>query len=420
MRFLHKLSPCLALLFTAVILVACSQEATTNAKFPTNTPSMLRAINIELLSVDVQIDNTGPIYKGVRNEDGTWDVKLTISLDTNHNFVAKWFVMVGTDRLLVLEQRGFFYADSTVTSGDPSETQTISSGEPQFDYDCDGMSNLEELMDLNTDPLGPSGCESTTTIEPTDTTPTNTTPTITISTIPDVTPLTGGCFTMGSPEFDPNGSGELNVFREPDERQHQVCVEPFSIGIYEVTETQWSQFDGSRIISNRPIRNITREEVDAYTIWLSNETGETYRLPTEAEFEFAARGGTTTRYWSGDTLADNQENFNSSNTWGGAIQTEERLALPSGILPVGSLQPNPYGLYDITGNALEHTCSAYSENYESELETYCSASPGVEHVFRSADQANHVLWARPARRAGTLRYTERHGGVGFRIVKESR
>jgi len=91
-------------------------------------------------------------------------------------------------------------------------------------------------------------------------------------------------------------------------------------------------------------------------------------------------------------------------------------------LPAGSLQPNPYGLYDMLGNAMEHTCSAYSENYDSTLalETYCSADPGGEHVYRGGDQNRDVTWARSAGRTGTLEYTQRDGGVGFRVVKENR
>jgi len=290
------------------------------------------------------------------------------------------------------------------------------------------MSNLEELANLDTDPLSTPGCGSAT--PPEDSSPddlmqegTPSTPPISTN-VPEVIQLTGDCFNMGSPEFYPEGSSQENVVRKPDERQHEVCVEPFSIGKYEVTQAQWSQYDGSRRTFNIPIRNITREEGDAYITWLSNETGDTYRLPTEAEWEYAARGGTTTRFWSGDELADNQENYviNNGNTYGGAIETAQRLELPGGLLPAGSLQPNPFGLYDMLGNAMEHTCSAYSENYDPTLalESFCSADPDGEHIYRSGDQNRDVTWARSAGRTGTLEYTQRDGGVGFRVVKEVR
>lgn len=146
-------------------------------------------------------------------------------------------------------------------------------------------------------------------------------------------------------------------------------------------------------------------------------------MPTEAEWEYAARGGTTTRFWSGDELADNQENFviNNGNLYGGAIETEERLELPRDLLPVGSLQPNPYMLYDMLGNAIEHTCSAYSENYDSTLalETFCSAEPSDKHVVRGGEKGRDITWARSAGRTGTLEYNQRDGGVGFRVVKET-
>ena len=434
MLYLHKSCACLAIVYSAIVLSACSPEANTTLnylansplKYPTNTPSKLRTISNEALSVDVQIDNTGPIYKGEKDENGNWTVDLIISRDTTHSFVAKWFAMVRSQRLLVLEQRGNFYADSTNTRAEPTQMQSISSGEAQFDFDCDDISNLAELMNPEDDPLSLPGCGSSATPDTTNTTnTTGTPPQNTISTnIPDVMQLTAGCFNMGSPEFYPEGSGQINVVRKPDERQHEVCVERFSIGIYEVTQAQWSRFDNGRRINNFPIRNITREQADEYTTWLSNETGDTYRLPTEAEWEYAARGGTKTRFWSGDKLADNQENFviRNSHLYGGAIETAERLELPAGILPVGSLQSNPYGLYDMLSNAMEHTCSAYSENYDPALalETFCSADPSTKHVYRSGDQNRDVTWARSAVRTGTLEYTQRDGGVGFRVVKENR
>jgi len=274
MPFLNNSHACLAIVISAFILSACSPETTTNLNYPastllknpTNTPAELRAIDNGILSVDVQIDRTGPIYKGKQDENGNWTVDLNISLDTDHSFVAKWFAMVGTQRIPVLEQRGNFYADSNGTNADATITQSISADEPQFDLDCDGMSNLDELADLNTDPLSLPGCESGAITNTTDPSP------ISI-TSPDVMQLTGGCFNMGSPEFYPEGTDQINVVRKADERQHEVCVEPFSIGIYEVTQAQWSQFDNSRRNNDVPIRNITREEADEYTTWLSNETG---------------------------------------------------------------------------------------------------------------------------------------------------
>jgi len=450
MRYLNKYCACLALIFTTVVLSACSPEANTSSNFPTRTPPELRAINTELLSVDVQIDNTGPIYKGERDASGNWNVDLEISLDTDHSFVAKWFVTVDTQRILVLEQYGNFYADSATNSGDGTLTQSTSSGEARFDLDCDDVSNLDELANFDTDPLGLPGCGSVSTTEnpttedptvegPTITEPVTTEPvaeesvtedptTVNISTkIPDVMQLTSGCFDMGSSLDYPEGSGEPDIFRVADKRQHPVCVEPFSIGIYEVTITQWSEFDDSRQIDNKPIRNITRKEVDEYTTWLSNETGDTYRLPTEAEWEYAARAGTTTRFWTGETLPDDHENYRSEG-WdhgGLVITTTERLEYPEGLLEVGTLQPNPYGLYDMLGNAMEHTCSAYSETYDETLalETFCSATEDGRHVFRGGENSRDLKFSRSAARLGTLNYTgtnSQDGGVGFRVVKENR
>lgn len=412
MQLVHKSCACLALVLSMIVLSACTSEPNTSSKFPSRTPPELRTINAELLSVDVQIDNTGPIYKGKQDASGNWNVELEISLDTDHSFVAMWFASVDTQRIPVLDQYGNFYADSATNRGDGTLTQSISSGEARFDLDCDDVTNLDELAEFDTDPLGLPGCGSNSTTDSTE--------------IPDVMQLTGGCFNMGSSVDYPEGSGEPDIFRVPDERQHPVCVEPFSIGIYEVTITQWSKFDNSRRVSDNPIRNITRKEVDDYTTWLSNETGDTYRLPTEAEWEYAARAGTTTRFWTGETLRDDHENYRSSG-WdhdGLVITTTERLEYPEGLLEVGTLQPNPFGLYDMLGNAMEHTCSAYSDTYDKvlALETYCSATEDGRHVFRGGEKSRNLKFSRSAARLGTLNYTgtnSQDGGVGFRVVKEN-
>lgn len=438
MQLVYKSCACLALVLTTIVLSACSPETNTSSNFPTRTPFTrtpleLRTINTELLSVDVQIDNTGPIYKGERDASGNWNVELEISLDTEHSFVAMWFATVDTQRIPVLEQYGNFYADSATNRGDGTLTQSISSGAARFDLDCDDVTNLDELAEFDTDPLGLPGCGTNSTTDTTDDSATDdpvtdVPPIVRISQeIPDVMQLTRGCFNMGSSLDYPEGSGEPNIFHAPDERQHQVCVEPFSIGIYEVTITQWSKFDNSRRVSDNPIRNITRKEVDDYTTWLSNETGDTYRLPTEAEWEYAARGDTKTRFWTGETLPDDQENYRSSG-WdhdGLVITTAERLTYPEGLLEVGTLQPNPFGLYDMLGNAMEHTCSAYSETYDEvlALETYCSATEDGRHVYRGGENSRDLKFSRSAARLGTLNYTgtnSQDGGVGFRVVKENR
>ncbi|MBF0456511.1 MAG: SUMF1/EgtB/PvdO family nonheme iron enzyme [Nitrospirae bacterium] len=113
----------------------------------------------------------------------------------------------------------------------------------------------------------------------------------------------GGCFQMG----DTTGEGD------PNERPaHEVCVSDFSMGKYEVTNEQFrkfrpdhnsGKFEGLTLNENKqPVVNVSWEDATAYAKWLSEKSGHSFRLPTEAEWEYAARGATTaSRYWGNDT-----------------------------------------------------------------------------------------------------------------------
>ena len=86
----------------------------------------------------------------------------------------------------------------------------------------------------------------------------------------------------------------------------------------------------------------------AYAEWLSEQTGEEYRLPTEAEWEYAARAGTTTPFWFGETINAGQANYGSRE---------------AKKIPVNTFEPNPWGLYNVHGNVWEWTCSEYYKEY---------------------------------------------------------
>src|SRR5690606_31087564 len=93
--------------------------------------------------------------------------------------------------------------------------------------------------------------------------------------------------------------------------------------------------------------------VTRYLDWLSRHTGKTYRLPSEAEWEYAARGGTTTVFWWGDEVGQNQANCRDCGS--------EWSAKGSG--PVGSFPPNPFGLYDTAGNVWEWVADCWNDNH---------------------------------------------------------
>lgn len=170
---------------------------------------------------------------------------------------------------------------------------------------------------------------------------------------PDMVQLPAGTFWMGVPNTQPFG----------DERpQFEVSLESFSIGKNEVTVEEYRAFTNatSRKMpegneqSNYPVVNVTWEDANAYADWLSKESGAQYRLPSEREWEYAARAGTLTIYPWGDELGSNRANCNGCGSqWDGQQ-----------VAPVGSFAGNAFGLYDMIGNVLEWTRTCYRPNYE--------------------------------------------------------
>ncbi|MDS4068680.1 MAG: formylglycine-generating enzyme family protein [Candidatus Competibacter sp.] len=162
---------------------------------------------------------------------------------------------------------------------------------------------------------------------------------------PDMVKISGGCFQMGSPENEPD--------RGVDERQHQVCVRAFEIGRYEVTQRQWqavmgnnpSEFQGC---ADCPVEKVSWNDVQDYLARLNGRTGGTYRLPTEAEWEYACRGGVAGHRFCGGDDGDRL-------TWN--IMNSDRTH------PVGQKAANGFGLYDMSGNVFEWTCSVYDKEY---------------------------------------------------------
>jgi formylglycine-generating enzyme required for sulfatase activity len=152
---------------------------------------------------------------------------------------------------------------------------------------------------------------------------------------------------------------------------HPITIEHgFRLGRFEVTYDEYDYFvwrqhraghdklkfpataGGGR--GSHPVVNVTWHDAVAYVRWLGTEIGEDCRLPTEAEWEYSARGGTTTAHWWGDALGTNRANCQKC----GSLWDNEEAA------PVGSFAPNPFGLYDVLGNVWEWTCSAWGDVFE--------------------------------------------------------
>ena len=151
---------------------------------------------------------------------------------------------------------------------------------------------------------------------------------------------------------------------DDDERPvHDVEVPAFALGVYEVTFEEYDHFaratrrdrpnDEGWGRGGRPVINVSWEDATAYAAWLSAETGEEYRLPSESEWEYAARAGSTTQYSWGDDVGRNRANCDGC----GSRWDDERSA------PAGSFEANPWGLHDMHGNVWERLEDCWHENY---------------------------------------------------------
>lgn len=197
---------------------------------------------------------------------------------------------------------------------------------------------------------------------------------------PEMQYIRGGSFMMGSPLTEKG--------RNDDERQHLVQVKSFWMAKTETTIAQWKAcvkdsgcskphpyYDPwGDIDVNTPVNGVNLQDINEYIIWLNRKTGKHYRLPTEAEWEYAARAGSTSAYPWGDSVITFEDKYAKYNGKGqancGYCKGEWASVSTS---PVGSFPANG-GLYDMIGNVAEWTCSAYDKNYSDDSELKC-ASP---------------------------------------------
>jgi formylglycine-generating enzyme required for sulfatase activity/uncharacterized protein YodC (DUF2158 family) len=154
-----------------------------------------------------------------------------------------------------------------------------------------------------------------------------------------------GTFVMGSPESEED--------RDDDERQHEVTLtKPFNMGKYEVTQEQWEAVMGDNPSSTKgaklPVTDVSWEDCQEFIKKLNAKTDGGYRLPTEAEWEYSCRAGTTTAFSFGDEITPQDANYDQSN-----------IGKP---VAVGSYRPNAFGLYDMHGNVWEW-CEYWYEDY---------------------------------------------------------
>lgn len=182
----------------------------------------------------------------------------------------------------------------------------------------------------------------------------------------DMVLIPNGTFQMGSPITEPGWVNEEGP-------QRKVTVASFYLGKYEVTQAQWeavaalpqinlslnpnpSRFKGA----NRPTEKVSWNEAMEFCERLAKKTGRNYRLPSEAEWEYACRAGTTTPFYFGETITTDLVNYDGNSTYGNAPKGIDRQQTTD----VGSFPPNAFGLYDMHGNVWEWCADPYHENYQ--------------------------------------------------------
>lgn len=217
---------------------------------------------------------------------------------------------------------------------------------------------------------------------------------------PALVRVKGGTFQMGSPDTEPD--------RVSDERQHAVTVQDFAIGATEVTQAQWRAVMGNNPSANKdcddcPVEQVSWNEVQEYIDKLNAKAGKTYRLPTEAEWEYACRSGGKAELYCGGADLD-QLAWYGTNSEGKSH-------------PGGQKTPNGLGLYDMSGNVWEWSCSAYAKDYDGS-ETRCRGKNLAGQVAnRGGAWGNNPLNARAAARFWNSP-TYRHFYLGFRLAQD--
>ncbi|MEW9572884.1 SUMF1/EgtB/PvdO family nonheme iron enzyme [Rhodanobacter sp. Si-c] len=196
--------------------------------------------------------------------------------------------------------------------------------------------------------------------------------------------------------------------------------------MHDDSDATWQDdYAGHKAEDNLPVVNISWNDAKAYADWLSQRTGKKYRLPSEAEFAYALRGGTTTSYWWGDgtpnrkveNLTGSRDRSLSGRRWNHAFRDYDDGYW--GPAPVMSFAPNPFGLYDMGGNVSEWVADCWHDNYiRAPVDGSAWLNPGCSvRVLRGGSWGSSPEQARSAWRQGADAGV-RSGRVGFRVVRE--
>jgi formylglycine-generating enzyme required for sulfatase activity len=209
---------------------------------------------------------------------------------------------------------------------------------------------------------------------------------------PEMVVVPAGSFRMG----DLSGGGDSR-----EKPVHRVTIPRlFAAGKFEVTFAEWDACVSAGGCSHRPgdtgwgrgrrpVINVSWDDIQSYVQWLSGKTGKNYRLLSEAEWEYAARAGTTTPFHTGSRITTDQANFDGNYTYNGSSKGQYRKR----TVAVGSFSANRFGLHDMHGNVWEWVGDCWNGNYD--------GAPTNSSVWNSGDCSRRVL------RGGSWDYTPR-------------
>ena len=226
---------------------------------------------------------------------------------------------------------------------------------------------------------------------------------------PEMVVIPAGRFRMGCLSNDED-------CRDLEKPVHEVTIgAPFALSVYELTFEDYDRFTYPNKVADagwgrerRPVVNVSWDDAQDYVEWLSSQTGAEYRLPSEAEWEYSARAGSTTKYHWGDGIGTNRANCDGCGS-----QWDDRQTAP-----VGSFRPNGFGLYDMHGNVREWVADCWNGSYQ--------GAPSDGSAWLQGDCAHRVLrggsWGsfpgslRAAYRF-TYPYVVRDNVSGFRVAR---
>lgn len=219
------------------------------------------------------------------------------------------------------------------------------------------------------------------------------------------------------------GGENFRSFKNQSPEHKVISKQEFAMGVAEVTFDEYDEFCKSTFTEcpddngwgrgNQPVIKVSWLDAMVYTEWLSEQTNQIYRLPSEAEWEYAARGGTTTKFWWGDEYIQGMDHCDRDL---GDCPKGTELSEPG---PAGRFKANPFGLFDMTSNLYELVLDCYLPDHKGAKNTMEARLDGScgEKVFKGSSWLNPQPYVHLFKR-GEIETNDSGRTVGFRVLRE--